>query len=72
MKSKSSISAMDRQYQAEDDARIMKRYAELQGDGSRMRAARGVLQKEMRQTQALLTKTGAAGKPAGRAPGKKG
>jgi hypothetical protein len=63
---------MDRKYQAEDDARIMRRYAELQGDSGRLRAAQNLLRTEVRQTQALLTRTGTAGKSTGKAPGKKG
>jgi hypothetical protein len=57
LKSK-GISADERRYQAEDDARTMKRYAELTGDNRRVKAAQGILRKELKQTQAVLSRAG--------------
>jgi hypothetical protein len=53
---KAKISSDEKRWQAEDDARSLKRYAELQSSPQRMKAAQSVIRKEIKQSQAVLGK----------------
>jgi hypothetical protein len=55
-KKQAAISADERRWQRESDARTLKEYAQIQGDPSRLRAARGQLRDEGRAIQRAIGK----------------
>jgi len=48
---KSSMTEMDKKYQAEDDARTMQKAMEIKKDSARMKGAKMMMEKQMKAMQ---------------------
>lgn len=54
-----AMSADEKRWQAEDDARVMKRHAELQNDPNRVKEASKIISKELTSLQTVASNIGA-------------
>lgn len=52
-----SMSKQEKQWQAEDDARILTRYAEIQADEGRLEAAQKLLEEQAENIKLVLNQT---------------
>ena len=55
---KPRLSQQEMQWRAEDDARTIKRYIEIQGDSERVMRANDILESEQKAINAALVATG--------------